>query len=95
MPFVVTIVAALLFSLYMVLDPGTWLVNIMQLTEISLDFKFFVLILALGGFFVAWIGEKHLFIWVARLLGKARSVVWPQSRKVRKQYKMILEDIRI
>ncbi|MCJ1476845.1 hypothetical protein MMC13_005514 [Lambiella insularis] len=55
-PFVVTIVAALLFSAYMLLDPGSGLSDFMKLTPLSISFKLFILILAAGGFVCAWIG---------------------------------------
>ncbi len=95
MPFVVTVAAALFFSLYMLLDPASWLITLMQLTNMSLEFKTFLLLLALGGFTVAWIAEKHMSIWVARLLGKTCVTGWPRFQKREKLYKVIIEDMRI
>jgi cation-transporting P-type ATPase 13A2 len=79
----------------MVLDPGAWLRNFMDLTLIPPGFKLFILALALGGFFVGWVAEKHIFLWAARLFGMVHDKIWSRRRKVRKQYKTLLEDMRI
>ncbi|KAL8962276.1 MAG: hypothetical protein Q9193_001298 [Seirophora villosa] len=70
LPFVVTIVVALLFSLYMLFDPAAWLASFMQLTDMTAGFKVFILVLALGGFACAWIAEQRAFLWLARRMGK-------------------------
>jgi len=92
---VVTIVATSLFSAYMLFDPGAWLVNIMQLTTMTVNFKIFLLVLALGGLACAWIAERRVFLWVARLIGKVHDALWPRRRKKRKEYKLILESMRM
>lgn len=79
----------------MLFDPAIWLASLMQLTKTPLEFKIFLLALALGGLFWAWVVEKYLSIWIARILGKAYALVWPQSVKKRKAYKIILEEMRI
>lgn len=79
----------------MLLDPAIWIASLMQLTKTPPEFKFFLLALALGGFSGAWVVEKYLSIWVARVLGKATVLVWPQSGEKRKVYKTILEEMRI
>lgn len=94
-PFVVTIVVALLFSSYMLIDPGIWLADFMQLTWMSMGFKIFVLILAMGGFAVAWAAEKWVSLWFAAVMGGMHDWLWPQRRKKRKQYKLLLERMRI
>ena len=94
-PFVVTVVAALLFTTYMLFDAGTWLFDLMGLTLMSVHFKIFLLVLALGGFACAWIAEKRVFRWVARFFGKLHDKLWPHRRKQRKEYKLLLEDMRI
>lgn len=91
----VTIVATSLFSTYMLFDPGAWLANLMQLTEMSVDFKVFVLVLALGGLACAWTAERRVFLWLARLLGKMHNTLWPHRRKVQKEYKRVLKEMRM
>ena len=94
MPFAVTIVAALLFSAYMLLDPGAGLSKFMQLTEMPVDFKVFILGLALGGLACAWVAERYLFLWLARHIGKIHDHIWPRHLKQRKQYKILLDQMR-
>lgn len=94
-PFVVTIVAALLFSAYMLFDPGTRLTSFMQLTYLPLDFKIFILALAIGGFLCAWITERRVFLWLARMIGRGHDWLWPQRRKKRKEYKLLLAKMRM
>lgn len=79
----------------MLFDPAIWLAGLMQLTKMPLDFQIFLLTLALGGLSGAWVVEKYISIWVARVLGNASALVWPQSGKKRKVYKTILEKMRI
>lgn len=67
----------------------------MQLTKMSVNFEVFVLLLALGGFACAWIAERRVFLWLARLLGKLHDKLWPHRRKKRKEYKRILEEMRM
>lgn len=94
-PFVVTIILTLLFSSYLLLDPGTWVADLMDLTHTSLYYKGFILLLALAGFVCAWVAEKYWFRWIARMVDSIRNAVWPSRRKTRKEYKTILEDMRI
>ncbi|PUU80551.1 hypothetical protein B9Z19DRAFT_1100233 [Tuber borchii] len=49
-PFVITVATGVLFSAYMVLNPATWLYNLMELTDFPLSFKLFLLIMAVIGF---------------------------------------------
>jgi len=93
-PFVVTIVATLLFSCYMLLDPAVWLVSFMQLTNMALDFRIFILVLGCGYFCLAWSAEKYFFPRLAKLFGiaKERLGKMPKRRKV---YKVIQEKMRI
>lgn len=95
MPFVVTIVVALLFSSYMLFDPAEPFAKFMQLTRLSVDFKLFILVLALGGFACAWVFERRVFLLLARALGKIHDRLWPNRRKQRKKYKVILEEMRM
>lgn len=67
----------------------------MDLTLIPVGFKFFTLALAVGGFLVGWAAEKYVFLWTARRLGIIHDRIWPQRRKVRKQYKRLRDDLRI
>lgn len=94
LPFVITIVIALLFSAYMLLDPAKWLVDFMQLTDMTVGFKVFILILAAGGFTCAWVAERRVFLWLARVIGKTHDLVLPHRRKRRKRYKTLQESMR-
>ena len=69
------------------------MVNVMQLTFMSSDFKAFLFALAIGVFLISWIAEKYLFYSIARVLGKAYTQLWPRYRKQRRQYKVLLEEM--
>ncbi|RDL35105.1 Cation-transporting ATPase [Venustampulla echinocandica] len=93
LPFVVTIIVALLFSSYMLFEPPGWLSRFMQLTEMSWDFKVFLLVLGVGYFALAWISEHYILPRLARFLGTLNESITKKS-KVRKQYKLILEEMQ-
>ena len=67
----------------------------MDLTYISVPFKFFILILATGGFVSAYVGEQYVFVWLSRQVGVVHDRLWPGRRKKRKEYKVWLEHVRI
>jgi cation-transporting ATPase 13A3/4/5 len=94
LPFVITMGLALAISSYMLFDPAPWLYNLIQLTWTSPIFKIFILVLALGGFVCMYIAERAIFPRVAKWIGKLRTR-WKGTQKKRKEYKLILEDLRI
>jgi len=93
-PFVVTIVVALLIASYMLFDPALWLYHLMQLTRMSMGFKGWLFALAVGAFGIAYIAERQLFPELARLVGRFIRCLRPNKPKKRKQYKVLLEDLR-
>jgi len=78
----------------MLFDPGARLTSFMQLTYLSIDFKIFILVLAIGGFICAWVAERRVFLWLARLIGRTHDWMWPQRRKKRKEYKLLIVKMR-
>ncbi|OAP56697.1 hypothetical protein AYL99_08809 [Fonsecaea erecta] len=94
-PFCVTIVTALLISLYMLLDPAKWLANFMDLTEMTADYEVFLLGLAVAGFAIAYLAERYFFPLLAKFIGRLKARLRPEHPKKRKQYKLIAEDIQI
>lgn len=95
LPFVVTIIAAILFSVYMLVDPSEGFSEFMQLTWLSNGFKVFILVLSAGGFACSWFGEDFVFPALARGVGRVKDRVMPGARKVRKEYKLYNEQMRI
>jgi cation-transporting ATPase 13A2 len=93
-PFVVTVVVTMLFSLYMLLDPTEWLQKFMDLTAMSQDYELKLLAMGLVGFVTAYYAERHVFPGLARYIGKLKRVVRPSHQKKRKRYKEILEEMR-
>ncbi|KUI71122.1 hypothetical protein VM1G_06629 [Cytospora mali] len=91
-PFVATIGATLLISLYMVMGPAHWLRKAMQLTWMSWGFKLFLVTLGLVYVGVAWTGEHYVFQKVAKIIGDVKGRV-TGSQKKRKQYKIIREEM--
>ncbi|KIX10370.1 uncharacterized protein Z518_01452 [Rhinocladiella mackenziei CBS 650.93] len=84
-PFCVTIVVALLISLYMLLDPAKWLADFMDLTEMSLDYELFLLALAATGFAVAYLSEQYAFPSLAKFIGRLKLRLRPDRPKKRKR----------
>lgn len=95
-PFVATISTTLAFTVYMVLGSShwSWLRHLMQLTKISWDFRMFVVFLGLVYLVLAWTGEHFVFQRLARFIGKTKQR-WTTTSKKRKEYKIILEEMRI
>lgn len=94
-PFVVTIVVALLITSYMVFDPAEWVCRFMQLTKLSWRFRLFVLALSLVGFACAWLAERKVFLWLAGVIASTHQFFRPEHRKKRKQYKLLLEKMHL
>tara|TARA_R110002060_G_scaffold72788_2_gene81516 strand:- start:152 stop:442 length:291 start_codon:yes stop_codon:yes gene_type:complete len=92
-PFVVTIVVALLFSSYLLFDPSAGVAKFMQLTKMDWDFKSFILILGIGYIAIAWTSENYVFPRLAKLLGTVKTFVSGKPKK-RKAYKVVLEGMR-
>lgn len=80
-------------SLYMLLDPAAWLSNFMDLTEMSLDFKITLLVLAAIGFITAYVAERRIFPVMAKYIGRLKKRLRPSHQKRRKRYKEILEEM--
>ncbi|KAJ5033498.1 uncharacterized protein L3040_008613 [Drepanopeziza brunnea f. sp. 'multigermtubi'] len=93
LPFVVTIVVALLFSSYLVFDPSEAVAEFMQLTKMDWDFKTFILILGIGYILLAWTTENYVFPRLAKYLGALKTFVSGKP-KARKKYKTVLEQMR-
>ena len=94
LPFVVTMGAALAISSYILFDPATWLYKLMDLTWISPIFKIFILVLGIGGFGCMYLAERLVFPRLAKWVGRANAR-WRGKQKKRKEYKVVLEDLRI
>ncbi|KAF1985978.1 hypothetical protein K402DRAFT_454662 [Aulographum hederae CBS 113979] len=91
-PFVITMTCTLLLSSYILFDPAIWLYNLMELTDMSSEFKIFILVLAVGGFAVAYLCERAVFPKLAGFIGNATG---GKKRKKRKTYKIVAEGMRV
>ena len=94
LPFVVTLLVALAISCYMLFDPAPWLSNLMELTWMSPNFRIFILVLGAGYFACAYLAERQLFPHMARWIAQFNRSVCGKYKK-RKEYKLILEDMRM
>lgn len=88
-------VVALLISTYMLFDPAKWVYDLMQLTFMSLDFRVFILVLAVGGFLCSYLAERFAFPRLAKFIGTMKTRLRPKKQKQRKQYKVVQEAMRI
>ncbi|PHH83535.1 hypothetical protein CDD82_7576 [Ophiocordyceps australis] len=91
-PFVATMVLLLVVTMYMVMVPAHWVRKLMQLTDMSWDYKLFlvgfgVLFLALG-----WVYEKHVALPLAKAIGAAKQWSTGEAKR-RKEYKLIREEM--
>lgn len=94
LPFVITMVVALLFSCYMLFDPAKWLAKFMQLTHTSLSFQLFILSLGVAFLCLSSVGESFVFPYLARQLGNIKRAL-NISPKERKTYKVVQEKLRV
>jgi cation-transporting ATPase 13A2 len=95
LPFVITVLVTLLIACYMLFDPAVWLTNLMQLTYMDTKFKIFLMVLGLGNFAVAYLGEKVVLPVLAKWIGILKVKINPRFRKKRKEYKIIQESSRM
>ncbi|KAL8882787.1 MAG: hypothetical protein Q9198_000280 [Flavoplaca austrocitrina] len=77
----------------MLFDPAAWLASSMQLTFMTVQFRVFIVLLAIGGFACAWLAERRIFLLLARGIGKTHDLIWPHRRKKRKRYKILLDSM--
>jgi cation-transporting ATPase 13A3/4/5 len=83
----------LLFSSYLLFDPSKGVAKFMQLTPMSWDFRSFILILGIGYIAIAWISEQYLFPRLARYIEMLKTFITGKPKQ-RKQYKLVLEQMR-
>jgi cation-transporting ATPase 13A3/4/5 len=86
---------ALFLSTYLLLDPAKWLVSLMDLTNMSWDFKVILLAIAIIAFVIMYACEVWFFPRLARWIGEVNVRLRPKSRKKRKEYKVIIEGMRM
>jgi cation-transporting ATPase 13A2 len=77
----------------MLFDPSEWLAKFMQLTPMSWGFRSFILVLGIGYIAIAWTSEQYLLPRLAKCIGILKTAV-TRKPKQRKQYKLVLEEMR-
>ncbi|GKT85146.1 hypothetical protein Ct61P_02996 [Colletotrichum tofieldiae] len=92
-PFMATIAATLLITLYMILGPTHSVRHLMQLTKTSWDFEMFMILLGCVYLATAWTSEKYIFQKLARAAGYIKEQVLKRPKQ-RKEYKVILENMQ-
>jgi cation-transporting ATPase 13A3/4/5 len=91
-PFLLTIIVALCFSLVLVTGSWAGISGYMELTHLPWDFKFFIIGLGMAYYALAWMGEHFMFQPLARWIGRMK-VSLLKKTKTRKQYKVIQEQM--
>lgn len=84
----------LLVATYLLVDPAGWLFNLMQLTEMSTNFKLLIVAVAVAGLVTSSFLERLVLPQLARAIGRVKLMLRPGSRK-RKLYKLLEEKMRI
>jgi cation-transporting ATPase 13A2 len=80
----------------MLFDPADWVMSSMELTDMDVSFKVFLLVLGVGNFAVAYLAEGYLLPGLAKWIGVLKVKVGGERwRKQRKQYKIIQESMMI
>ncbi|KJZ75510.1 hypothetical protein HIM_04973 [Hirsutella minnesotensis 3608] len=92
-PFTATVVFALAITLYMILFPAHWVEKLMDLTYMSMAYRYFLIGLGLAYFLLAWVFEMHLAMPLAKRLGRVMEAMTGRAKQ-RKEYKCIREDIQ-
>lgn len=83
-----------MITVYMIMSPAKWVADLMQLTDMSWDYEFFLIALGFAYFIVAWAYEHFFAMTLARFIGTVQQKVTGKAKK-RKQYKVIAEGSRI
>jgi len=78
----------------MVLNPATWLYNLMELTDFPLSFKLFLLIMAAIGFGLSASSEKFILPYTAQLINRLKLALSSGPKK-HKIYKTIEKEMRL
>lgn len=89
---------ALAIATYMLLDPAPWVYDLMDLTPMSNSFKGLLVVLGFGGFAFAYAAEGRVFPQLSIAIGRLRARLQKHrggEGKKRKEYKVILESMRI
>ncbi|KAJ5126238.1 hypothetical protein N7476_009436 [Penicillium atrosanguineum] len=94
-PFLCTIIIDLLIAGFMLFRPSEWVADVMQLTWMSDGYRIWILLFAFAAFALSWTAEVVAFPRLARFLGYARARLQPNFHKKRRQYKVLLEEMRL
>lgn len=89
-----TVTVTLLFATYLLVGPVDWLSSLMQLTEMSTNFKGFIVLIAVAGLITSVFLERFVLPQLAKTIGRVKLALRPSSRK-RKLYKLLEEEMRI
>ncbi|KAF2639000.1 P-type ATPase-like protein [Massarina eburnea CBS 473.64] len=95
LPFITTIFLALAITAYLLFDPARWLMDFMQITHMSVAFKVFLMVMGLGNFAMAYLGEKFALPVLAKWIGILKVKISPRFQKKRKEYKIIQDEMRM
>lgn len=90
-----TVIIDLLIAGYMLFRPSEWVSKVMELTWMSDSFRKWLIALAFGAFALSWAAETVVFPRLARIIGHARVRLQPNYRKKRREYKVLLEEMRL
>ncbi|KAE8147364.1 putative P-type ATPase [Aspergillus avenaceus] len=93
--YILVVLVDLTISCYMLFKPSRWVTQVMQLTFISTGFALWLFALAIGSFALSWIAERSLFPRLAQILGRAFMFFGSGHGKQRRQYKVLLDKMRM
>ena len=88
-PFLITFITILLFTSLLLFSSPSWLKSLMQLTRMSVSFKFLIFFLGLGVLVLGYYGELHVFNKLAQKLKELKRANSSVEARSKKRYKGI------
>jgi cation-transporting P-type ATPase 13A2 len=83
-PFMVTIIIAVLFTTVMILVPPSFMSSILELTYTSTPFAFLMIAIGVANFALGWLAEKVIFVQIRAFWDRLET--WRKKLSKRKQW---------
>ncbi|CAG8503949.1 12192_t:CDS:10 [Ambispora gerdemannii] len=94
-PFLLTATVLTLLTIFLVIYPPGFALNILELHgDITLSFRWLLLIIAAADFFISWICEKYIFLSITHVFGSIRDAgFFSREKKMYHAYKKLYKRV--